>query len=296
MNDNSKDEKNIFLEFKKKALENQMKELNLDELINIEDIEFTKNKEFFEDNDFINDITKFISNFNRKSIINSKLYQRNKGYQKFINFIIDLKKMKYYFTKPNTENNQLKFSDFCNSYLNDNKIIDIYENINNFSKKNDNNISNGTKEDNLSNDYNENNSLNKINDNNQSSSQGRNINNNSDYKKKGRGKDLEKKNFSKSQIATIPKSKSSEKSKKKDLSKSIIKLNNNLNVFEIDENTDGKSYELNAIDFIKYVLFFSFIEKSVNYPDHILKRNIPESLFKTLNIEKVKIYIYLLII
>ena len=81
--------KTIYEDMKKEFLKDQAKNLDK-ELANydtLSEIDINNMNEFLKDSGSIQDLNNFISVFNQQNLINSKFYQKNKGFHYFEDFI-----------------------------------------------------------------------------------------------------------------------------------------------------------------------------------------------------------------
>ena len=249
----------IYDELKKESLKDQKVELNMAELekrANLLEEDERKNmkniKEFLEGNEFVENLNNFILAYNRQNIINSEFYQKNKGLQYFKDFI-SFRKIKFKFLKDLDKKNQYSNNLISKNLMNNinNEIIDSLDTS--FGKINldgDNKNKSQLKE------------LNK--------SDNIDLKNKSQNNKNKNVKSKQNKSLNKSDSLSFKGSKGIDNNFEYQLNKSniIASSDNNLKLEKV-EMSNGISYEMNAIDFIKYALAFSFLDNEVCFPDSV---------------------------
>ena len=256
--------KKIYEELRKESLKDDKVNLNFENIVLDETLNTLKYEDFFEDKEFENDLINFISTYNRTNLINSPIYQKQKAliyFKDFISFQKILFKFKVQTEKE--KQNDLKINSCLTIHPEKNVILNLSQDIS---------INDGLKMEekiieNKQNSSIENDKLNK------NSTEDKKVNNSQGSDK---NKNTENSFYSNKSRSFQSKSKKKEKQKDKDES--------NFNI-ETIEKSDGKSYEENSIDFIKYALLFSSLEKKVSNPEH-LPLNFNDELLKKPEIDK----------
>ena len=280
----------IYEEMKKEAEKDSKKEFNIKDFDNIIVEDDIIDTQFFEDN-CVNDLINFINTYNRTSLINSLQFQKNKALHCFIDFI-SFKKILHRFYKD--YNSKVDFKKFNSYHI-------IYE-------EQDEKINNIL---NISEDLSEEKSLKeftkpKSNDNSKSKilNKSTESSKNKTHKQDSRNKNISNKSTKEEKIKNnsgIGKSSLTLDDDKKTKTIDIETKEKNLNItdkinkknkekttnFGNTENSDGLAYERNATDFIKYALFFSFLEKEVEFPEKI-NLQFDERFLQMVGIEKSK--------
>ena len=181
----------------------------------------------------------FITSFDRQKIINSKLYQKNKGYQYF-NELISFGQYMHSFEVEKEPTNPFEKCMEIEIYPDREKDL-IEKESNNRGKQESEN------EEDIQSSF-------------LSSSQIINFSFDNNEKKR---KNKDSKNETNNSLLTLTSSNNKEEKKKEEIAqKKLFEFIR----FELDENSSGISFEENAYDFIKYVLFFSFCQKEVFRP------------------------------
>ena len=232
--------KKIYEELRKESLKDDKVNLNFENIVLDETLNTLKYEDFFEDKEFENDLINFISTYNRTNIINSPIYQKQKAliyFKDFISFQKILFKFKVQTEKE--KQNDLKINSCLTIHPEKNVILNLSQDISiNDGLKMEEQIIENKKNSSIENDK---------------------LNKNS-TKDSDKNKNTENSFYSNKSRSFQSKSKKKEKQKDKDES--------NFNI-EAIEKSDGKSYEENSINFIKYALLFSSLEKKVSNPEHL---------------------------
>jgi len=256
--------KKIYEELRKESLKDDKVNLNFENIVLDETLNTLKYEDFFEDKEFENDLINFISTYNRTNLINSPIYQKQKAliyFKDFISFQKILFKFKVQTEKE--KQNDLKINSCLIIHPEKNVILNLSQDISiNDGLKMEEQIIENKKNSSIEND--------KLNKN---STEDKKVNNSQGSDK---NKNTENSFYSNKSRSFQSKSKKKEKQKDKDES--------NFNI-ETIEKSDGKSYEENSIDFIKYALLFSSLEKKVSNPEH-LPLNFNDELLKKAEIDK----------
>ena len=256
--------KKIYEELRKESLKDDKVNLNFENIVLDETLNTLKYEDFFEDKEFENDLINFISTYNRTNLINSPIYQKQKAliyFKDFISFQKILFKFKVQTEKE--KQNDLKINSCLTIHPEKNVILNLSQDISiNDGLKMEEQIIENKKNSSIEND--------KLNKN---STEDKKVNNSQGSDK---NKNTENSFYSNKSRSFQSKSKKKEKQKDKDES--------NFNI-ETIEKSDGKSYEENSINFIKYVLLFSSLEKKVSNPEH-LPLNFNDELLKKAEIDK----------
>ena len=240
--------KQIYEELKKESLKDNKVSLNFENIQLNEILSTLKYDNFFEDKEFENDLINFISTYNRTNLINSPIYQKQKALMYFKDFI-SFQKILFKFKVQTEKEKQI------NSCLiihpEKNEIINLSQDISiNDSSKVEEQISQNQQSSSIENE--------KLNEN---SVEDKKVNKSKDSKKnKRQNKKSVNENSLHSNMSRSSQNKSKNKQNQKDES--------NFNIEKI-EKSDGTSYEENSIDFIKYALLFSSLEKKVAIPEHL---------------------------
>ena len=260
--------KKIYEELRKESLKDDKVNLNFENIELEETLSILKYDDFFEDKELENDLINFISTYNRTNFINSPIYQKQKAliyFKDFISFQKILFKFKVQTEKE--KQNDLKINSCLTIHPEKNVILNLSQDISiNDGLKMEEQIIENKKNSSIENDK-----LNK----NSTEDKKVNISQVSDVNQT-KNKNTENSFYSNKSRSFQSKSKKKEKQKDKDES--------NFNI-ETIEKSDGKSYEENSIDFIKYALLFSSLEKKVSNPEH-LPLNFNDELLKKPEIDK----------
>ena len=239
--------KKIYEELKKESLKDNKVSLNFENIQLNEILSTLKYNDFFEDTEFENDLINFISTYNRTNLINSPIYKKQKALMYFKDFI-SFQKILFKFKVQTEKEKQI---DSCLIiHPEKNEIINLSQDMSiNDSSKVEEQISHNQQSSSIENEK---------------------SNKNSEDKKVNKSK-YSKKNKSKNKKSVNENSLHSNMSRSSQ-NKSKNKLNqkdeSNFNIEKI-EKSDGTSYEENSIDFIKYALLFSSLEKKVAIPEHL---------------------------
>ena len=214
-------------------------------------------EEFFDDKDFQEDLINFLSAYNRTNLINSPIYQKQKALNYFKEFILFQKIISNYKADASkTKQNDSELKSFLIIHPEKNQILNLSEErTSDKEPKSEELISLNHQNSEI-----EKSKLNKSNilfenkfNSMKDSKESKKINN-AIYQNKSanEGKFLN--------ISEKNKSKKSKNLEKKDMNK-----------FDVEkvEISNGNSYESNAIDFIKYLLFASSLEKDIIIPDQL---------------------------
>jgi len=260
--------KKIYEELRNASLKDDKVNLNFDNIKLEETLNTLKYEDFFEDSGFENDLVNFISTYNRTNLINSPIYQKQKALIYFKDFI-SFQKILFKF-KVQTEKgkqNDLKINSSLTINPEKDEILNLSQSISiNVSANMEEQISENQQNSSIKSDKLNKNSTEDLKVNN---SQIRDVN-------QIKNKNTENSFHSNKSKSSQNKSKKKQKQKDKDES--------NFNI-ETIEKSDGKSYEENSIDFIKYALLFSSLEKKVSNPEH-LPLNFDDELLAKTNINK----------
>ena len=260
--------KKIYEELRNASLKDDKVNLNFDNIKLEETLSTLKYEDFFEDSGFENDLVNFISTYNRTNLINSPIYQKQKALIYFKDFI-SFQKILFKF-KVQTEKgkqNDLKINSSLTINPLKTEILNLSQSISiNVSANMEEQISENQQNSSIKNEKLNKNSTEDLKVNNSQISDVNQIKN----------KNTEYSFHSNKSKSSQNKSKKKQKQKDKDES--------NFNI-EAIEKSDGKSYEENSIDFIKYALLFSSLEKKVSNPEH-LPLNFDDELLKKTNINK----------
>ena len=231
--DNLDELKTIYEDLKKESLKDQEENLEIDLENNniLSEKDISTINEFLKDSGNVQDLNNFISAFNMQDLINSKFYQKNKGFHFFEDFI-SFENIKFKCLKNFKENNGfLKHFNSIDLIPNKNEIQELLNdsslNIHKNKKKtpNDLKIIELIESDNKIKIISSNENLNKF----------------------------QKQNKPDSETNLSPKKYSKEKNK------------DNLG-FEKIEINKGIYYKYNAIDFMKYTLYLSSLKNEVAIP------------------------------
>jgi len=232
--DNDNEFKTIYEDLKKESLKDQEKKLEkeLESKVPLIDNDIKTINEFLKDYECVENLNNFISAFNRQNLINSELYQKNKGlyyfkeFMSFKNFLFKTQK------NPKEQNDFITIFDSIELIPEKNKIQNLFKNNSSSTKSQDSN---------------------QIKKNPNSMELNSSLNNSTDNLTKSQ-KGKQKKSDSEINLSSFKDSKEKKK------------INLDLENIEI---SNGISYECNAIDFIKYALCFSFLENEVATPESI---------------------------
>ena len=230
--DNLDELKTIYEDLKKESLKDQEKnqEIDLENNNTLSENDINTINEFLKDSGNVQDLNNFISAFNMQDLINSKYYQKNKGFHYFEDFI-SFKNIKFKCHKDlKNDNDFLKHFSSIDLIPNKNQIQELL----NDSSLNKSNNKKQTQNDSKSIELDESDDKNKI------------FNSDEDLNTSQKQFNLD------SEINLSPKKQSKE-------------TKDNL-LFEKFEMTNEISYKYKTIDFIKYALYYSFLEKEIAIP------------------------------
>lgn len=231
--DNFDEFKTIYEEMKQESLKDQEMDLEkeLEKNVALSENNINEINEFLKDSECVQDLNNFIFAFNRQNLINSKFYQKNKGFHYFEDFI-SFKNLKFKCHKDNDKKDAfVKYFSSLDLIPEKKEIQELIDSSSLSEKKKESIIKNDSKSIEL----------------NKSGYKG-NINKSNENLSKSK-----KLNKSVGEISLSPKKDYKEKTK------------DNLE-FEKIEMSNGISYENNAIDFIKYALCYSFLKKEITIP------------------------------
>ena len=280
----------IYEELRNESEKDNKKELNAKELDDCKVKNEILYQGFLEDNDIIKDLLNFITIYTRIDVINSIVYQKNKALKIFKDFL-SFKKIKYRFNEDYSGLTKQLYEDFDSYTLIHPENYNIINDLNN-QQLNSNTIKkeNKLKLIPIQSSKKMNKSFSKGNFW-SSEKNHRNILQNSisrinlkdyNYSKNENNNFLGKiKNKSASKLNAINQDTNINKSieKKKDF------------IVEKIEKSSGWIYEADAIDFIKYTLFFSVLEKKVDFPEIVniqFKEELLQKVKKENELEKEK--------
>ena len=251
----------LYDELRNESEKDNKKELKSQELENCKIKDESNYKGFLEDNDISEDLLNFLIIYNRNDLINSMIYHKNKAIKIFKEFL-SFNKIKYKFNEDYLCLTKQLIEDFDSYVLikpENPNFINILNNqqLNSDKIQKENNLKlipvqslkkvnkSFSKENFWFNEKNQRNILNL-----------KDLNNSKKENNISFGDIKNKSIFNKSI------------DKKKDF------------IVEKIEESNSSSYEINAIDFIKYILYFLVLEKKVDFPETINTQFIGELLQK----------------